>query len=300
MEIKNSAENLKEKKQKIIELLRQKGPLLPSALSRELGMPLLLTSALLSDMRAEKLLRLSRLKIGGSPLYYLQGQEAQLEQFINHLPQKEKEAFELLKKAQIVDEEKVEPGHRVAFGNMKDFAFPVFVKLPGGQGEKVFWRFHSLGQEEASKRIEEFLSKKNKEAREARDDRTDKEAGKTEETKKEKPVKEKKPGLSRKKSKEEFYVKVYEHLKQLNLDVESRIDEDGVVGVVFASLPFGKAKMLVVASQKKRINEADLSLAYQQGLSKKMPVLFLTTGELTKKASEHLNSIGNYLFVKRI
>ena len=65
---------LEEKKQKIAELIKQKGPSLPSAVSREIGLSLLIASALLSDMRSEKTLRLSRLKIGGSPLYYFQGQ----------------------------------------------------------------------------------------------------------------------------------------------------------------------------------------------------------------------------------
>ena len=87
-------------------------------------------------MRAEKSVRLSRLKIGGSPLYYVEGQEEQLERFIKHLPQKEKEAFELLKKERVVDETKVEPAYRVAFSNMKDFAFPVKVKV--NEGEKIF------------------------------------------------------------------------------------------------------------------------------------------------------------------
>ena len=52
---------------------------------------------------------------------------------------------------------------------------------------------------------------------------------------------------------------------------------------------FGMMKFFVAARNKRKVNEADLSLAYNQARGK--PVLFLTTGTLTKKAEEHLSSI---------
>ena len=90
---RNSLNNLQEKKKFILEIIKKKGPSLPSAISQEIRVSLLLTSALLSDMRSEKTVRLSNLRVGGSPLYYIQGQEQQLENFVKHLQLKEQEAL---------------------------------------------------------------------------------------------------------------------------------------------------------------------------------------------------------------
>ena len=44
------------------------------------------------------------------------------------------------------------------------------------------------------------------------------------------------------------------------------------------------------AKAKKKVNDGDLSSAFIQGQTKKLPVLFLTKGELTKKAKEMLDN----------
>ena len=45
---------------------------------------------------------------------------------------------------------------------------------------------------------------------------------------------------------------------------------------------------LFYAEDKKLLNDKDLAMASIQGQAKKLPVLFLTKGQLTKKASEML------------
>ncbi|MEK6923127.1 MAG: hypothetical protein AABW84_00305 [Nanoarchaeota archaeon] len=61
----------------------------------------------------------------------------------------------------------------------------------------------------------------------------------------------------------------------------------------------GPLKMLAIVRDKKIINDADLNMAYNTGLDKKIPVLFLTKGKLTKKAEEYHKSIHS-LTVKHI
>jgi hypothetical protein len=61
----------------------------------------------------------------------------------------------------------------------------------------------------------------------------------------------------------------------------------------------GPMKMLAVIRDKKTINDADLNVAYNAGLDKKMPVLFLTRGKLTKKAEEYHSGISS-LTIKHI
>lgn len=280
--------NVLEKKNKILEILKNKGPSLPSTISREIGVSLLFTSALLSEMINDKLLKYSYLKIGGSPLYYLQGQESLLENFTKYLQSKEKEVFDLLKEKQLLNEEFLEPAHRVAIKNIKDFAFSFKVTVQ--DGEKTFWRFYSVSQEDAFGKVKRLFKHKEEkpETKEKKKERTEEKQEKEE------------PKVSRKKSKVEFYDKIYEYLNSSGIEIAEKINQGDVICIASVNFSFGVLKVLVVASSKKRINEADLSLAYQQGLSRKMPVLFLITNELTKKAKEYLDSLGNYIFVKKI
>ncbi|MCX8193928.1 MAG: hypothetical protein N3G19_01010 [Candidatus Pacearchaeota archaeon] len=289
--------NVLEKKNKILEILKNKGPSLPSAISREIGVSLLFTSALLSEMINDKLVKCSHLKIGGSPLYYLSGQEIMLENFTKHLQAKEKEIFDLLKEKQVLNEELLEPAHRVAIKNIKDFAFSFKINE---DKEKVFWRFHSLNQEDALE-IAKKLSKQKEKITEAEKEIKGEERMKEKEKTEKRDVIEKEIGIRvRKKDKTELYNKVYEYLKNSGIETFEKINQDGIVCIALINFSFGIIKMLIVTSRKKKINEGDLSLAYQEGLSRKMPVLFLINGELTKKAKEYLNALGNYIFVKKM
>ena len=54
------------------------------------------------------------------------------------------------------------------------------------------------------------------------------------------------------------------------------------------------------AKNKKRISDSDLSSAFVQGQLKKLPVLFLTKGELTKKAREMLSKEFKNIKIKKI
>ena len=52
----------------------------------------------------------------------------------------------------------------------------------------------------------------------------------------------------------------------------------------------GELEYYCKAKNKKTVNDSDLSSAVVQGQLKKLPVMFLTTGELSKKAKEFLNT----------
>ena len=70
---------------KIVLVLEEKGPSLPIQISKEIGMSSLFISAFLSELTNEKRINVSHLKVGGSPLYFLNGQEEQLENFYKFL-----------------------------------------------------------------------------------------------------------------------------------------------------------------------------------------------------------------------
>src|SRR3989338_821026 len=67
--------------EKILSFLHANGPGLPSKVAKYLGTEILLASAMLSDLSSQGKVKISFLKIGGSPLYYLPGQEEKLYSF---------------------------------------------------------------------------------------------------------------------------------------------------------------------------------------------------------------------------
>ena len=80
-------------KRKILSTIRFKGPSLPVHIAREIGMDILFASAFLAELLSEKELKISNMKVGSTPIYFIQGQEPKLEKFSQHLGNKEREAF---------------------------------------------------------------------------------------------------------------------------------------------------------------------------------------------------------------
>ena len=274
--------NLKEKKQAILEFIKRNGPSLPSKIAEHVKMPLLLTSALISELKSEGKLKVSNIKIGGSPLYYVEGQHSQLEQFTKYLPQKEKEAFELLKKEKVLDEEKIEPAYRIALSNLKDFSVPMKVKV--NEEEKLFYRFYSFDKKEAIEKIQELLRKKEeKEERKIKKETREKREEKRQE---------------RKREKDAFRKKVLSWLEQKKLVVEKELDKESI----FCSFDseVGKLYFTVLFKKKKSIGEKDILLALQKAQETKHPLILLSDGKLTKKAEIALKKCGSFVLFKHI
>ena len=64
-----------ENHEKIINIIQEKGPRLPMQIAGELKINSLFISAFLSELSNQKRIKISHLKVGGSPLYFLAGQE---------------------------------------------------------------------------------------------------------------------------------------------------------------------------------------------------------------------------------
>jgi len=91
-------DKLNQIKEKIMSIISLRGPSLPVNIARLSNVEPLFASAFLSELYNEGKIKLPNMRVGSSPLYYIQGQENLLENFINHLNQREKEAFYLLKR----------------------------------------------------------------------------------------------------------------------------------------------------------------------------------------------------------
>ena len=156
---------------KILEFVRAKGPVLPVQISKEIGSNILMASAHLAELTATNKLKISTIKVGSSPLYYLPGQEAMLQRYTSNLNDKEKKAFDLLSQSKILRDSEQEPVIRVALREIKDFAVQLNVNY--NNNKEVFWKWHLISDQEAETLIKsklEIAEKPIEEKKEMRDD----------------------------------------------------------------------------------------------------------------------------------
>ncbi|MBW3013420.1 hypothetical protein KY340_04425, partial [Candidatus Woesearchaeota archaeon] len=105
-------------REKILSLVKLKGPVLPREISKDLGLDSLFAAAHLSELVDQKKMRLSNAKIGGSPIYYLEGQEAKLIRLVEYLNEKDRRAHDLLQEKKIVEDKELNPLFQVAMRNI--------------------------------------------------------------------------------------------------------------------------------------------------------------------------------------
>ncbi|MBU2497134.1 MAG: hypothetical protein KJ767_03690 [Nanoarchaeota archaeon] len=313
--------NFEEAKNKALEFIRRRGPSMPSQVAKEINIPPLFASALLSQLISEKLLKASSLKIGGSPLYYPEGEKSRLLDFMNHLPSIEKQTCEKLKREGILIDEKLELAEKVALRNTKDFSIPLSVKV--GEEKKLLWKWFSLSQEEATRAVEKLLtvSQKPREDIGIIQDKIQekkeiglekaieiqkaeiqeiKESERPEIT--EEKVREKKPVIKERKVREkerrikiDFIPELKKFLDENKVEIleENVIRKDREVELVLQLVSsLGKINFFAIAKNKKVINPGDLTLAYYKSQEKKLPLIFLTTGKFSKKTEERASELG--------
>jgi hypothetical protein len=214
------------------------------------------------------MLRLSHLKIGGSPLYYTKGQEHKLQDYSDKLHEKEKKAYELLKEKKVIRDDKLDPVTRVALRQIKDFAVPLNINI--NNSTNIYWKWYLISNEEALELIKSDLNLPK------------------EEKKIKKPTKQSPKFVDNTKSlhteiQSYFSKNNIEILKELNI---KRNDYELIVGVPTS---VGKVEFLCKAKNKKLINDKDLASALVAGQASNKPVLYLSKGKLTKKATEMIN-----------
>ncbi len=307
-------------KENILEIMKIRGPSLPVHIAQATGINSLFAGAFLSELLGDKLIRISSLKVGGSPLYYLQGQEEQLEKFYIHLPNKEKEAFLMLKEKKLLEDDKLEPAIRVALRSIKDFSFPLV--LNHEDRKIIFWRFHSFQEQEAKERIESIITAKKLVVQVQPQPRTIQQQPQVPEIKPQEPLVQEKPKRARKekplvkleaekplleikpektqvKQKSEFVNKVISSLESENIEVleELSFKKKEYSAIVRINSDLGKIKFLAIAKEKKTITENDIALAIS---NTKTPILFITPGEPNKKALAYLEKNSSIVKFKKI
>jgi hypothetical protein len=317
---------LNQDKDKIISFISQKGPSLPIHIARAANLSVLFASAFLSELYAEGRVRMSHMKVGSSSLYLLPGQESQLENFIEYLNPKEKEAYQILKENKILADEEQVPAIRVALRAIKDFAIPIKVKLQ--EQQKVFWKFFLISNDELSSLIENKeeinkdsknqeikkeqtsiaqvnLEKDNNEGqkREVPKIQPDKEESQdknreNKEIKQEKPLETiKKERKSPKTENSNFTKTIKDYFSKKDVEIMTIMLEKRKEfwAIIRANSTFGKQEYYVIAKDKRKISDQEIDQALERSQSEKMPVLIIAPGELDKKAAMRILSLRNLI-----
>src|SRR3989338_2264854 len=280
---------------KILEFVRAKGPVLPVQISKEIGSNILMASAHLAELTATNKLKISTIKVGSSPLYYLPGQEAMLQRYTSNLNDKEKKAFDLLQQSKILRDSEQEPVIRVALREIKDFAVPLNVNY--NNNREVFWKWYLIGNQEAEQLIKSKLDIPEKPIEKKIEDKPTEKIQEIKEHQKTiqkplEPVEQSKEKLKTRKykprEKEDNFLKdimkffeknrinvVSSEVIKRNSEIDFIVDIPSVVG---------NLQYYCKARNKKRISDSDLSNAYVKGQLKRLPVIVLSGGELSGKA----------------
>ncbi len=321
---------------KIINLIRLKGPSIPRQIAQAIGSDLLFASAHLSDLVSQRKLVVSQMKLDSTPFYFIPGQEALLYNFLNCLNEKDRRTAELLKEKGVLRDRGADLLTRVSLRNLPDFAKPMEVEVNGQK--EYFFRWHTLQQEETEKLLKKEMGIVEPPAPmkeplpeikpitkeepkiippepkvEVKIEHSREEILKTEERLKteEKHKLEKRTKIEEEQKtlqketaaieKKKVYKKTEGDFLALLLNffdenkikaLEQQILRKNAEMNFTLSLPtpVGEVKYYCKAKNKKRCDEKDLSAAILEAQMKKLPLLFLHSGELSKKAEELLKS----------
>ena len=257
--------------------IKREGPILPSQLAGELGTNILLAGAILSELASKGHVFITSVKRGGSPFYYTKGQETKLESLSNYLSEKPKQIFDLLKEKKMIRDNEVEPWQRFALKEIKDFAVPLNVGFSGKY--ELFWKWYLTNNDEAKELIKEIINPKKKKI-------------KKEEAVKDKPISE---FINKE--------KVPQNLEGFPGVVNSFFSEKGIYLISQESVrknkefnfivdipsSLGNLRYFVKYKNKKTVSDSDLISALNQANTKKLPLLFLTEGSLSRKAEKYMN-----------
>jgi hypothetical protein len=216
---------------KIIALIKQKGPCLPSDIYKELETNQLFASAMLGELVSNGALRVSNLKRSSSPYYYLEEHK------------------------DILGIKKPEPEKKVE---------PQLETKPEKQ-EKLD------DKEEIQQKI-------------VKDDIKKEEVIKKAIKKKDEPKEESSPFIDQLKK---YFDKNNIKVNEQEIKNRTKTEIDFIIELPSA---FGNLQYYCKAKNKKKINDSDIASAMIQGQLKKLPVLLIITGDITKKSQEMLEN----------
>jgi hypothetical protein len=263
---------------------------------------------MLGELVSNGALRVSNLKRSSSPYYYLEEHKDKLQELSSFLNDKDKLAYDRIKHQKILRDSEQSPLIRVALRAIRDFAIPLQINHNGNF--LLFWKWYMVSKEETSERIKTILGIKKPEPekkvepqletkpekQEKLDDKEEiqqkivKDDIKKEEVikkaikKKDEPKEESSPFIDQLKK---YFDKNNIKVNEQEIKNRTKTEIDFIIELPSA---FGNLQYYCKAKNKKKINDSDIASAMIQGQLKKLPVLLIITGDITKKSQEMLEN----------
>ncbi len=283
--------------EKIINIIQEKGPSLPIQIAKQLDISSLFISAFLSELASAKRIKISHLKVGGSPLYFIEGQEEKLENFYKYLHPREAEAFLLLKKKKILKDSEQKPPIRVALRSIRDFS------IGFKKNNEIFWRYFLVPETEINKTLElkkEKIKKpqsKEKKPIKHKIQITKKITNKQSEFQNPLIIKEK---PKKQKPKSKFVENIIQILNRFEMIKEKDYKAKEYNCIIQIKSELGTINFLTQAKDKKTISETDLKKLLSNAQKIPLPAFLLYTGKLSKKAREFAEKYSSIIKIKKI
>ena len=317
-------------REEVVNFLKRYGPSVPNEIRKKFGVDNFIMGAVLAELLERNVLKITNLKMGSSPLYYLEGQEDQLENLTKYLNPKDQETAQWLKKVKVAEDTNLDTLKRVSLRKIPDFAKPLKARMGDGT-EILFWRYYLYSEEQAiiylknggeepksEPKIEEVLPLKEEIHQEVQSKLVEEisslkvsEENIVEQTASDLNLKE---SISKQihASKEvypepefpktKFYEKIISFFKESNIFI---IKQDEVAKGEYEFLikipsAIGNIVLLVRAKDKKKLNESDVAPALLAAKMLDVGCLMLITGEFTKKVQKDIQKLYTGLIIKKL
>ncbi len=282
--------------EKIIKILEEKGPSLPIQIAKQIGISSLFISAFLSELANEKRIKISHLKVGGSPLYFLDGQEEKLEKFYKYLHPREAEVFLLLKKKKILKDSEQEPATRVALRSIRDFS------IGFKKNNEIYWRYMLTSESETKTPITSIKPQKTKkrQSKPKTQTKSQKVIPKSITTF-QNPLIIKTKSKKKQKPKSDFVLKIINILtNNFKILEEKNYKTKEYNCIIQINSNLGPINFLTQAKDKKTVSETDLKKLLSNAQKMPIPAFMIYTGKLSKKAEQYAKEYYSILKVKKI
>lgn len=280
-------------KNKIINIIRVRGPCLPVHIAKGIGMDILFTSAFLSELISENRIKISHMKVGSSSVHYIIGQELRLENFSQYLKSREKDAYRLLKEKKFLKDSEQEPAIRVALRAIKDFAIPI------NKNNIITWRYFTASESELPPEPRKEIKQEIKEPeKEKKPEKKVEIFGSSKENIEKKPKESIKKSAPSQKKNEKFFNKIKEFLSGKSVEI---LDIEGFSKTdLTLKIRINEKERLLVAYNKKRITEQDIINANKKASELNLKYIILSLGEPLKKTTNLIEAIQNLAGIEKI
>ncbi len=140
----------------IVYFIKATGPVLPAQVAKHINSNILLASAHLAELSHQGKIKVSNLKVGGSPVYFLMEHREKLQNFMGGFNSKDQEVLSILKERKIMRERDLDLLTRVALRKTKDFSIPLNVTV--NNQKELFWKWYLIDDSKAINLIKEQLA----------------------------------------------------------------------------------------------------------------------------------------------